>query len=824
MKISVSEMKAINTAAQIGGYDSVAQKKAEQRRAAEEATLVANGGRIVDKMEVVDIASYKLRFFPNTALWINYYADQLYGVHVTQAAANEAYRRYKETKTSENREAFEAAKEHFNKAFFALEQAVKADCMLTTAYILHQDDGKIRSNRRSLASDIAGVEYINGDAYAVDDKIVMLQHDTYNIVPRSWMLAQEAADAERRSENLAKNMIYALIRKGVVVVSKYGEKKYDFWASTSSHQKVGIVYMGEHRMMEKTQRIREFAASFEQLNAAGGDNGAEYIKRQAVLFTPSAPIYNPVTNAPLTLNDVVMFDEVEITRTANNVAKVDKNANIVVGDADIDLTQFDGQAVSICGWLRSCQMRGFAIKAFCVKGDAAMSFIHPDLQRPDIDGNPVSLEGKAIIMNKSCWKGNKLGYSWAEFVGMANELSKECQFVNMLRVVRWADSAADKSRTLSRQSIQQWITATDAEVDRIISGAVKELNLKKKLSGALMYEAGLGKPDSERTWQEKAIERKPSILCCDAMQQMLKASWMSTRAERASGRIKIKGQYPYIAMDPVAYLQIYLENRDPMDPDLGVLKDGEVNLPHANDGEAFYGVRYPNNFLCGMIFSQKNHPAFADVGDVAILPYYGFSIYRADGDFDGDEMLFTKVKLVVSLMKTVIDKINPPLISFPHDKALRHPVDAKRNAIEIAIALYNGQAFNKVGQYSNVAMKLFSQIAMAEQHPDFMSGLGRTIILAHVATILVIDMVKTGTMPEAIKKAVEEAKKVLDDADADKDKFEEAAKELSDKIMPIGAKLYQAASEDAKSDDSNKSSDSKSPDKDEPIEGEVVDK
>ena len=77
---------------------------------------------------------------------------------------------------------------------------------------------------------------------------------------------------------------------------------------------------------------------------------------------------------------------------------------------------------------------------------------------------------------------------------------------------------------------------------------------------------------------------------------------------------------------------------------------------------------------------------------------------------------------------------------------------------------------------------------------------------------------------ETIKKAVEEAKKVLNDDSSDKDKFEEATKELSDKIMPIGAKLYQAASEDAKSDDSSKSSGSKSSDKDEPIEGEVVDK
>ena len=78
---------------------------------------------------------------------------------------------------------------------------------------------------------------------------------------------------------------------------------------------------------------------------------------------------------------------------------------------------------------------------------------------------------------------------------------------------------------------------------------------------------------------------------------------------------------------------------------------------------------------------------------------------------------------------------------------------------------------------------------------------------------------------QTIKKAVEEAKKVLNDTDADKDKFEEASKELSDKIMPIGAKLYQSAQEDAKTEDTksdNNKKDQKSDD--EPVEGEVVDK
>ena len=73
---------------------------------------------------------------------------------------------------------------------------------------------------------------------------------------------------------------------------------------------------------------------------------------------------------------------------------------------------------------------------------------------------------------------------------------------------------------------------------------------------------------------------------------------------------------------------------------------------------------------------------------------------------------------------------------------------------------------------------------------------------------------------ETIKKAVEEAKKVLNDESADKEKLEAAAKELSDKIMPIGAKMYQEAAKD----ESKKEDGGKTGDKDEPIEGEVVDK
>lgn len=74
---------------------------------------------------------------------------------------------------------------------------------------------------------------------------------------------------------------------------------------------------------------------------------------------------------------------------------------------------------------------------------------------------------------------------------------------------------------------------------------------------------------------------------------------------------------------------------------------------------------------------------------------------------------------------------------------------------------------------------------------------------------------------KVLDEAAEAAKKVVADEKADKEALEAAAKELSDKIMPIGAKMYeQAAKEDADNDDKDGDKESG---KDEPVEGEVVD-
>jgi len=83
---------------------------------------------------------------------------------------------------------------------------------------------------------------------------------------------------------------------------------------------------------------------------------------------------------------------------------------------------------------------------------------------------------------------------------------------------------------------------------------------------------------------------------------------------------------------------------------------------------------------------------------------------------------------------------------------------------------------------------------------------------------------------KTLNEAVDTAKKVVSNEKADREALENATKELNDKLMPIGAKMYEQAAKneeasessdgDAKDSDDDKKSDAK----DEPIEGEVVDK
>ncbi len=81
---------------------------------------------------------------------------------------------------------------------------------------------------------------------------------------------------------------------------------------------------------------------------------------------------------------------------------------------------------------------------------------------------------------------------------------------------------------------------------------------------------------------------------------------------------------------------------------------------------------------------------------------------------------------------------------------------------------------------------------------------------------------------KTLDKAIEEAKKAVKDEKADKDAIDTATKELNDRIMPIGAKMYEQAQKDEakegeKAEDKKSDKNPPAGGKNETVEGEVVD-
>jgi len=77
---------------------------------------------------------------------------------------------------------------------------------------------------------------------------------------------------------------------------------------------------------------------------------------------------------------------------------------------------------------------------------------------------------------------------------------------------------------------------------------------------------------------------------------------------------------------------------------------------------------------------------------------------------------------------------------------------------------------------------------------------------------------------KTLDEAIESAKKVIGDEKADKDTLESATKELTDKMMPIGAKMYESANADSEQGaESKEQPKDEASDKKDAQEGEVID-
>lgn len=612
----------------------------------------------------------------------------------------------------------------------------------------------------SMMSDIMGIEY---GLKTPCKEMFQLNYDIAGTFKIYWkFMGKTYEEAERKLHNLRTFVMDRLVTNGVEM--KIGDNKveYNMLASNPSQQKKGQCYMGEHKTMIRTEKLREFGWTMDDAIERRTDNAAEWLKRNATLMTPSKPVKVKciVDGKPefrtIDITEILMVDDVEIERMFNNVTMINGRNLSSAESKKLKLTMFDGQAIWLIDGAPTTQMRGCAIKD--------MAVAKPDYKLPefatDIMGNKVRVADYAILMTKSCWKAAKMGMNWYQFRDMVKEMAKECEGYDLLRAVRYSDREIgdeENPRNLARQATQQIIKLMNGEADRLTRKTRQWLKNHKKYWRILAEMGELDKPEEKRSPLARLINRMPQIIVHPYFQQYLKAAWDAKKNKACSGRLRTKGVYPYICQDPIAQIQICLEGCDPYNTNLGVVPEGYVNLPKVTEGRKVYTIRYPANYIVGMILRQKNIPEFAKLGNIAVLSYYGDTITRADGDFDGDEMLFLFDNLMISMMERIIEQFKPTLIDFPHGKVpCDQPFGTKEKFChDVAEALVRAQEFNLVGRYSNLAVICLQQASIAKD-PKVCAKWLNAAKVAHVGAIVCLDMVKGAEVPEELKQLLKD--------------------------------------------------------------------
>lgn len=641
------------------------------------------------------------------------------------------------------------------------------------------ENAKINNARQSELTDAVGVPYGN-----TTDMMVSISHDVQAMFNKGLIkqMGCSREQAEKKLKEVCVLFANILTECGMEIELLSGRiQKYVFWNANNSQLKVGKAYVLSERAYAKAEEIGQCAMELAEYLKIPA-NGSEYLKWWSYATTPGAPMTTK-TGDPVYISDVLVMKEVDIVRNFKYVYVIDKNGEAtVMKTTKLARNGFDGMFIAIVPITSQQARGGFAFKGFvvnCAYDDgtnmideiaAREGWEVPELV-PNSDGEMVDWRKYKLITNESTFKWAKYGLKYSEYVKRMNKLAEKYPGVNQMYTARSADATEEANkRHLARQCTQMFLNMGQEQIDLMVKGDVKKLKKLCSLPGVIRKMAGLDKPESQRTAFEHLIEIAPEYLTSPEMTRKVHDMFHNSVAE-AAVRPSVNGIYPYIAEDPAAFIKIYIFGKNPDEVGLGYLKENEINVPEEEEGRKLFFIRYPANAIVGMVRINHNDPIYRCVGNVAILSIDGDTLIRADGDVDGDEACIVRDELIVDLMEQVLEWINVPMVSFPHEKAAKfvyNSKEEKNRAIAEAIVtanIYGGE----VGKNSNLATKLMNAAAVAAFNEkasveDRRKGRQKYLIhaiYAHVGAIQAIDLAKTGFMPVWLSKKLAAANKVV---------------------------------------------------------------
>lgn len=615
----------------------------------------------------------------------------------------------------------------------------------------------------SALSDICGINY-----YERNSCMAIVNHNILDLVRFSASFYKLADSSQSIAANNAKRRVMdAYILRICNAGFVCGDSKWSFYTATASMLKQSKAIFIERKTLKEKARQLSWGRNSHQF---GKINGTEIMKRRALLASTSVPI-SAVIGKKITLRDCAVISDIEGTIKIENVVEVSRIGDNIVSklhdSMDKPVTHYDGQAFIIDEDIPSYQGRAMLAKYFAVKIGRAKFKAYCDSKLytlsgvTDIDGEYIDIDRVKIIFTESCWKGLGMYDSWKELVEVAEEIG-----LDELRVCATAIDRADISnRTLCRQGLQGLLSITDGQLSdmadkesRFVEALKDKVYVYNKLSGKK-------KEDSKCENDELLFRVFPDLLASSDIYAENRTAFRKAYADGAAGRIHNMAGYQYIAEDPYAMIDVVWGKKDVSDPELGILRNGEVANPNMELGDVFM-VRYPANFPVGMASTVVKNGWFEE--PVTYLPYNSDMIIRADGDFDGDEMFWTQSKILIDAQKKTTEEWKLPLIVFAHDKAPKHDMPMCNGKIdmmawneEIAESLYVAAKNNTVGKWSNLSTRILAHVSKYNTGED--KQLLMLCVYSHVCTILAVDMMKTGEteFSKAMLKAIEPIQKAF---------------------------------------------------------------
>ena len=659
-----------------------------------------------------------------------------------------------EAKAAEQGKKDLAARETFSKLL-----SLNASLM-NTPFHVKESQAKVNRMSRSIGSDIFGVDY---ETRKPTTAWIAVEHSIQEVFNFNWHVASANKKAANKLiEELQKQVYLRLGLNGVVMSRKDGSTiHYYGFASSASHQKKEKLVMADGELMKLHEEAIWFGLTFKQFLQLSV-NGAAIWKMRANILRPIRKALETADGRKVYLHDIIVKDDITVVRHYPHARKVGErqdNGEVFVDcEADEERTLDDGGVHYLVPMKNQGQVTSFGLKGM---GSDMTSAIEVAAR---LEGKEIpDFGGKLLMMGAGCWKFDKLGLTWDEFVAKVDALADRYPGINQVWLLREGEEldGNEKVRRLTRSLIQQWIAVDDMDVRKLTASTRRSLLKSKTMKGAVNTLSMPGLSEDQKPEIAKVFTKAPWLVLNESVQDYLRNAWEKRRINACANKLRTEGSYPYIQEDLVAIAQIQVFGADPNRADLGVLAAGEMSVAGVKDGAKMLAVRFPANFLTARVRTNRAcTEAFASAGNIAMLSIYDDILVVQDGDVDGDEMAIILNETAIRLTEQMIGLFNPPTILFQHGgKAPKIQLASRSYAVKTMYEdLWKAKKFDSVGKYANLATLCCHLASLAYRDGDMDQvriNLNR-MSLASTGAILAIDQVKGNAVSQDLINALDQ--------------------------------------------------------------------